>query len=209
MDQGGKSIPITFEDVESDGGLPKDGKSYTSKNTPGIPAETKDKLTHLLKATKLAEQEGAWGLVYLLSKKVAEEKLNVKYPPQDEAKKRIDETQKKAEEIAASKDAALLFRARAAFEGAPAKPIVEALEQLKNDPSYNDAKSKAFYWELYYKGLKDELEGHYVNARTRYKNILSNKPDDDLRKRAEARLDAVDAHLKELLAKKPAGAKAR
>ena len=198
VDQGGKSVAIAFEDVEGDGGLPKDGKSYTSKNTPGIPAETKDKLTALLKAAKLAEQEGAWGLVHLLSRKIAKEKLAVKYPPQDDARRKAEETPRKAVEAAASKDVAALFRSRAAFEGAPAKPIAEAIEALKADPAYPDAKSRAFYWELYYKGLKEEIEGRFPAARGRYKTILSNKPGDELRARTEARLKTVEAKLAEL-----------
>ena len=205
VDQAGKSSPVAFEDVEKDGGLPKDGGSYTSKNTPGIPAETKDKLSTLLKAAKLAEQEGAWGLVYMLSKKIGDERLAVKYPPQDDARQKVATFSKKVDEAATSKDVAELFRARKAFEGAPAKPIAEALDQLKADPAYNDAKSKSFYWEHFYKGLKEEVEGHLAGARTHYKNILSNRPDDELKKRAEARLEAVESRLKELLSKKPAG----
>ena len=204
VDQGGKSVPISFEDVEKDAGLPKDGGSYTSKNTPGIPAETKDRLSALLKAARLAEQEGAWGLVFLLSRRLADEKLAVKYPPQEDARRRVADFAKKVEEAAASRDPAALFRARVAFEGSPAKAIAESLEQLKNDPGYNDAKSKTFAWEHFYKGLKDEVEGRLPGARSHYKNILSNKPDEEVKQRAEARLEAVDARLKELFAKKPA-----
>lgn len=205
VDQGGKSIPVTFEDVEGDGGLPKEGKSYTSRNTPGIPAETKDRLSALLRATKLAEQEGAWGLVYLLSKKIADEKLAVKYPPQEDARRKAEEAPKRAEELAATKDVAALLRARAAFEGGPARPIAEAIEALRTDPAYADAKSKVTYWEHFYKGLKEEIEGRLPNARTRYKNILANTPDDELRKKAAARLAAVEARLRELLLRKPGG----
>jgi hypothetical protein len=138
---------------------------HTSKNTPGIPAETKDKLSTLLKAAKLAEQEGAWGLVYLLSKKIADERLAVKYPPQDDARQNVATFPKRVEEVAASKNVADLFRARMAFEGAPAKPIAEALDQLKSDPAYNDARSKSFHWEHFFKGLKEEIEGRLPGAR--------------------------------------------
>ncbi|HLF93607.1 MAG TPA: hypothetical protein VJB14_09095, partial [Planctomycetota bacterium] len=74
----------------------------------------------------------------------------------------------------------------------------EAIEALKADPAYPDAKSRAFYWELYYKGLKEEIEGRFPAARGRYKTILSNKPGDELRARTEARLKTVEAKLAEL-----------
>jgi hypothetical protein len=204
VDKGGKSIPVAFEDVEADAGVPLSGKSYVSKNTPGIPAETKDRLSALFRARKLAEQEGAWGLVWLVSRRIADEKLKVKYPPQDEARKAAEAVPGKAEEAAQSKDPAELFRARAAFDGAPAAPIAAALEAFKDAPGYAEGKAAFWYWERYYKGLKDEIEGRLPSARTQYRNILSNKPDDALRARTQARLEAVEVRLKELLARKPA-----
>lgn len=204
VDKGGKSIPCSFEDVEGDQGVPQSGKSYTSKNTPGIPAETKDRLSSLARAAKLAEQEGAWGLAYLASKKFADEKLKVAYPPQDEARRKAEEILRKAEEVAKSTDPAVLLQARLAFEGVPTKAVVRSADAAKDAPGYAEAKARAWTWERYFKGLKDEIEGKPLTARAHYKNILSNKPDDDLRKRAEARLAAVEARLAEML-KKPAG----
>ena len=203
VDKAGKSIPVTFEDVEGDAGVPQSGKSYTSKNTPGIPAETKDKLSSLARAAKLAEQEGAWGLAYLASKKFAEEKLKVAYPPQEAARKKTEEIVRKAEEVAKSREPAILLQARLAFEGVPTKAIAQGADAAKDEPGYADAKARAWYWEKYFKGLKDEIEGKLPSARANYKNILGNKPDDELRKRAEARLATVETRLQDL-ARKPA-----
>lgn len=197
VDKGGTSIPVVFEDVETDDGVPKGGKSYTSRNTPGIPAETKDKLSALSRAAKLAETEGAWGLAYLAWKRFADERLKVSYPPQEAARRRLDEIEKKAEAAAAQKDPALLVRDKLAFESVPGHGIAAALDALKSDPGYAAARAHAWYWELFYRGLKDELEGRLGTARGRYKNILSNKPPADLGPRAEARARAVEARLRE------------
>jgi hypothetical protein len=196
VDRGGKSTAVAFEDAEGDAGVPQSGKSYTSKNTPGIPAETKDKLSALARAAKLAEQEGAWGLAYLASRRFADEKLKVAYPPQEDARRKLEEILRKAEEAAASPDPTLLLQARHAYEGVPTKAVAQAADAAKERPGYAEAKARAWYWEKYYKGLKDEIEGKVLNARTHYKNILANKPDEELRKRAEARLAAVDSRLR-------------
>lgn len=202
VDKGSASSRVRFEDVEADGGVPQSGRSYTSRNTPGIPAETKDKLGALARAAKLAEAEGAFGLGYLAWKRFADEKLKVVYPPQEEARRRLAEIERKAEEAAAQKEPALLARDRHAFEGVPSNGIAPALEAARSDPGYAAAKAGAWYWEHYYRGLKDEIEGRLGTARGHYKNILSNKPPADLGRRAEARVQAVDARLKELLKKR-------
>jgi len=199
VDRGGKSIPVSFGDVETDQGVPVSGKGYTSRNTPGIPAETKDRLSALARAAKLAEQEGAWGLTYLASKKFAEEKLKVPYPPQDDARRKAEEIVRKAEEAARSPEPAVLLQARHAFEGVPVKGIAQGAEAARGSPGYAEAKARAWLWERFYKGLKDEVEGRLPGARTRYRNVLAGKPDDEIRKRTEARLAAVEARLQELL----------
>jgi hypothetical protein len=201
VDKGGKSIPIRFDEVESDGGVPQSGKSYTSRNTPGIPPETKDKLSALGRAARAAEQEGAYGLAYLALKRFSEEKLKVDYPPQAEARKKMDAIVGRAEEIARSGDPSALYRAKPAFEGVPTKAIAGAIEAVREDPAAKPAREAAVPWERFYRGLKDELEGRLVAARGRYKDALSGKPDADLEKRASARLAVVEQAIAELLKK--------
>ena len=195
VDKGGKSIPSSFDDVDGDAGVPQSGKSYTSKNTPGIPAETKDKLATLARAAKLAEQEGAWGLAYIASKKFADEKLKVVYPPQEEARKKVAEILRKAEEAGKSREPAALLRSKAAFEGVPTKAIEQGVDAVREDPAYAEARARSGAWERTLKGLKDEIEGRLPAARGHYKAVLAMKPDDELRRRAEARLADVEARL--------------
>jgi hypothetical protein len=203
VDKGGTSIPAKFDDVETDDGVPQNGKSYTSKNTPGIPSVTKDLLNALWKAARLAEAEGGYGTAYMAYKRFADEKLKVKYAPQEEARKKLDEIAARADETAKKREVAALFEARIAFEGVPTRAISEALEGLKTDPAYTEAKAKSWYWDHFYRGLKDEVEGRLPQARGHYKNIMSNKPSAEIARRTEPRLAAVEARLKDALQKKP------
>lgn len=199
VDKGGRSIEITFDDVEKDGGIPKAGKSYASRNFPGIPAVVKNRLTMLWRGAKLAEQEGAYGVAYRAYKRFADEKLKVKYPPQDEARRKVDEILERAGAAARETDPLTLLRAEAAFDGVPTKAIKKAVRGAKKQRSYSDAKRAAWHWELYFAGLKFEVEGRLPSARSRYKKILSNRADPALMDRARKRLDVVEARLLEIL----------
>lgn len=199
VDRNGRSIPVTFEDVETDGGVPQEGRSYTSRNTLGISAEVKDRLTALQRAVRLAEAEGAWGIVYLASKRISEEKLRIPYPPQEEARRRMEAVLAKAAEAAQQSDPFQLFRAGAAFEGAPDGPIRRALAALENDPASREARTRARAWEHFYRALRDEVEGKLPSARLQYRRVLSESPESDLEGRARRRLEAVEALLRERL----------
>lgn len=201
VDKGGKSIPVRFDEVESDGGVPQAGKSYTSRNTPGIPPETKDKLSALGRAARAAEQEGAYGLAYIALKRFSEERLKVDYPPQAEARKKMEAIVVRAADVARSGDPSSLYRAKAAFEGVPGKAIAGAIEAAREDPAAKPAREAAVPWERFYRGLKDELEGRLVAARGRYKDALSGKPDAELEKRASVRLAAIEQAIAELIKK--------
>ncbi|HXG62660.1 MAG TPA: M23 family metallopeptidase [Planctomycetota bacterium] len=199
VERDGRSIPIAFDDVETDGGVPQEGRSYTSRNTPGIPAEVKDRLTALRRAARLAEEEGAWGIVYRACKRLAEEKLRVPYPPQEEARRTMQAVAERAAEAARSRDLDGLFRARAAFEGAPDGPIRDALAALEKEPGYREARARARTWERFYRALRDEVEGKLPSARLQYRRVLTEGPDPDLASRVRRRLDAVEALLRERL----------
>lgn len=199
VERDGRSIPVTFEDVETHGGVPQEGRSYTSRNTLGIPAEVKDRLTALQRAVQLAEAEGAWGIVYLASKRISEEKLRVPYPPQEEARRRMEAVAAKAAEAARQGDLFELFRAQAAFEGVPDAPIRRTLVAVESDPAAREARSRARAWEYFYRALRNEVEGKLPSARLLYRRALSEGPDPDLEARARRRLEAVDALLRERL----------
>lgn len=197
VERDGRSIPVSFEDVETDGGVPQEGRSYVSRNTPGIPAEVKDRLAALGRAIRLAEEEGAWGIVYLACKRISEEKLRIPYPPQEEARRRMEAVAARAVEAARQSDPAVLFRARAAFEGAPDGPIRRAVAAVESDPAGRQARAGARAWEHFYRALRDEVEGKLPSARLRYRRALSEGPDPELAVRARRRLEAVEALLRE------------
>lgn len=171
----GKTFEPLFEDVD---GRLQQGKKYLSGNIPGVPLETKNRLSALARAAKLAEAEGAWGLAYLAWKRFADEKLTVKYARQDEARARLKEIEKKAD------DAERTHRNKLAFEGVP----TQAFEGVKK-PGGIDA------WDAFFKAFRLELEGKLAAARTAYKTLLVNKPPDDVKKRVQVRLEEIQKRL--------------
>ena len=190
--RGGATYEPAFEEVEGDGKL-KQGMRVTSGNIPSVPQDQKDRLAVFSRAAKLAEQEGAPGLAYLAWKQFAGEKLPVVYRRQAEARERLDEILRKAEASAASGGGeAELYRAKLAYQGVPTKAFDVVKKPLGVDPL-----------ETFLRGLKAEVEGKLASARSAYKGLLAGKPDADLRKRTEARLEAVEDRLKDQI-KKPA-----
>ena len=123
----------------------------------------------------------------------------MEYPPQEQAREKLVELLRRANVAAQETDPRALLRAEAAFDGVPAKAIQKAVRGAKKQRSYSGAKRAAWYWELYFTGLKYEVEGRLSLARSRYKRILSNRADPELADRARKRLEAVDERLLELL----------
>ena len=156
----------------------------------------------LWRGAKLAEREGAYGVAYRAYKRFADEKLKVEYPPQEHAREKLGELLKRANVAAQETDPLALLMAEAAFDGVPAKAIQKAVRGAKKQRSYSDAKRAAWRWELYFTGLKYEVEGRLPQARSRYKRILSNRGDPELADRARKRLEAVDGRLLEQLLKR-------
>ena len=91
-----------------------------------------------------------------------------------------------AESAAQETDPLALLKAEAAFDGVPTKAVEKAARAAKKQRGYSDAKRAAWTWELYFAGLKYEIEGRLASARSRYKKILSNRSAPALAERARA-----------------------
>ena len=210
VNRGSQSIATAFEDVETDAGVPKEGKSYTSRNTPGIPAATKDKLSVLSRTARMARQEGAPHLAYRAAKLIAAEKLKVAYAPQEEAKKMLAESDAAAESTARTAREKLehaydeavreLLLAKPLYVGTPkGNAITDALAEAKKNPRFDEVerglKNLLRQEDFFLKGLKLELEGKPAAARPEYKGVLVLSADSEYGKRAAAALKRVDEAL--------------
>ena len=146
----GKSIPIRFDDVETDGGKVLPGKTYKSGNIPGIPAEVKTKLKRLEISAATALKEGAVFLAYRAYKQIADEKLEVQYPPQEEARKKLKEIEGQAGVLAKKAEDGLeddletsvrdLLFAKQAYHGVPGLEAVnKAISAAKKKKGFSGA----------------------------------------------------------------------
>ncbi len=171
---GWESIEIAFDDIETDGGVPIDGKSYTSRNVPGIPAAQKDELIALMRQAKLAATAEYWGIALPRYKKVAETKLKVKWEVLDQARAAMESIEKKGaeradevEKLLADRydDAVMLFTLqRRSYRDTPAAKRFDSLYGTlqKRDEWYAAlAKTKeiAKAQESCYAALKADFDG--------------------------------------------------
>ena len=181
---GWESIAVAFDDIETDGGVPGSGKSYTSRNTPGIPAAVKDELLSLLRHAKLAAQAECWGLAHARYRRVAETKLKVKWQAIDDAKAALATIEAKGAAAADAvdslladdrfDDAVLAFTLqRRSFRDTPAAKRFDALHGTlqKHDAWYGalaKTKEPAKAQESCYAALKAELEARLPAALKSY-----------------------------------------
>lgn len=169
-----ESIAIAFDDVETDAGVPLDGKSFTSKNTPGIPAVQKDELITLMRQAKLAAGAEGWGLAYPRYRRVAEAKLKVKWEVIDQARAAMESIEKQGagradeiEKLLPDKfdDAVMLFKLqRRSYRDTPVSKRFDALYGTlqKRDEWYAAlAKTKEISkaQESCYAALKSDFDG--------------------------------------------------
>ena len=171
---GWETIAIAFDDIETDAGVPIEEKSYTSKNTPGIPAAQKDELLALMRQAKSAAQVECWGLALPRYKKVAEAKLKAKWDVLDQARAAAEAIEKKGAERADDveklqtdkfDDAVMLFTLqRRSYRDTPSAKRFDSLYGTlqKRDEWYAAlAKTKeiAKAQESCYAALKADFEG--------------------------------------------------
>lgn len=204
--KGGESVPIRFDDVETDGGVPQTNKSYVSRNTPGIPAAVKDELVKLEREAKTAWELEAFGIAYERYRKLTEAKLKVRYPPAEEARRKLDELEKRCEALAAERTlpeaAGKLLAAKISFRGTPwARKIEQALAELKKQegfeaaarPLEKDLKAR----ELLYRALESEFDGLLKTAVRMYQDCAKLLPDSSFGRFAAARLPVLQQRLRE------------
>lgn len=212
--KGGESVPIKFDDVETDGGVPQDNKSYVSRNTPGIPAAVKDQLLKLEREAKTAWDLEAFGIAYERYKKLSETRLKVKYPPVEAAKAKLTEVDKKCESLLLAIDADLLAKklpeaveklllAKASFRGTPcARKVEQALHELKQEDGYDAAakalEKKAKAQDFLYRALENEFDGLLKTAIRTYQDCAKLLPQSGYAKFAQSRIPALEQRLKEM-----------
>lgn len=188
--KGGVTIPFAFEEVETDGGLPRVGESYLSRNTPGIPPSLRDDLARTLRTAEFFHRFGAYHYAYPLYQRIASQALAADYEPQAVARERIREMQERAEKLAGKaapaegeEGAALeeLALARAAYNGVPgARKIGQRYAELARRagaPAALDAlgdRLKA--QDLFFTGLRHEADGRPEAAGRSYRQILEAYP---------------------------------
>ncbi len=192
--EGFETVPIKFDDVKSDAGVPKQGKSYGSGNSDPFAALAE--VNRLAFSIGLLMECGAFGPAYARLERLTAMKVRFSSPVIDGAKATMDWITEfgraKAKEIEALPiDDAVreVLLARRSFEGTPAAKAFESIALEKRD-GYAAAQVRANAvvraQESFYRGLKAELDGGKFESS--YRDATSAAPDSDYARWALARL---------------------
>jgi murein DD-endopeptidase MepM/ murein hydrolase activator NlpD len=205
--KGNQPVPVRFEDVEENGGVPAQGIRCTSRNTPAIPPALREELMRLAREADLAWTHDAFGLAWPRYKKIADAKVTVPFPPVDAAKERMAALEKKCEELTAvggapdpgapdpgglAAAAERVLLAKNSFSGTPYAPrIARILDDLKKQEGYpaaaKEADKKVRSQDQLYRAIQLELSGQLPYAARAYESCARILPDWKYCQAAEAR----------------------
>jgi hypothetical protein len=189
--KGGNTVVIRFAEIESDGGVPKEGKRYSSKNRPQMPKDEKDRLFRLAREAAEAYRYGAFFLAYPRWKQLAEARPPVPLPPCSGAAQEIADMERRGRhavdevrqwaangELESAIEKSILLRRM--YAGTTVEAALAELDaELKKDPIYEGVTRRTAPAEKlqgqFFEGLARELEGKTAEAAECYRKAVEGK----------------------------------